>query len=224
MKTQSKMGRIILVVAAVGLVSAWSLRADDTVKSLAADNTGKWYVGGDVGATFQQNLGGIKHNGVPESGDIEFDPGVRVDLNVGYNLNQSFAVELEGGFSYNGVSKTGDTKRTDSYLCQVPLLVNGIYKYSFNDKWQAYGGVGIGGVASTLNLKDSSGSSSSDTDYQFGYQAMLGVKYLINANWECDLGYKLLGTLDHDWTFQGAKIETDPTFSHSVLLSLTYKF
>jgi opacity protein-like surface antigen len=98
--------------------------------------------------------------------------------------------------------------------------VNGIYKYSFNDKWQGYGGLGVGGVATMFD----SGGNGSDTDFQFGYQAELGVKYLINANWECDLGYKFLGTLDHEWTFNGNKVQSDPSYAHSILLSLTYKF
>ena len=162
----------------------------------------------------------------------KFDPGVRVDLSVGYNLTENWAVELESGFSYNELSQFGDFTDPGYHLYQVPVLLNGIYKYSFNDKWQGYGGVGLGGVASILDLS-SGGWGSDNTDYQFGYQAELGVKYHISANWECDLGYKFLGTTDHEWTVNNGhpnslnyryKDHLDATMSHTILLSLTYKF
>lgn len=215
-----------------GLASVWPLAAQPY-----GGNAGQWYVGGDAGAVFQQNVGGLKDNGSPVPGNIEFDPGARVDLNVGYNLTENVAVEVESGFTYNGISKAAGTSLSDlgesAELWQVPILVNGIYKHAFNDRWQAYGGVGLGCVASQLNA-EVPGASYNDTDFQLGYQAMLGIKYLINSHWVCDLGYKFLGTTGHEWNFTvpgtltsppvDPQVKTDPTYSHSILLSLTYKF
>lgn len=228
MKTQFKLAKISVVGAAVGLASAFSLSAQTQMNT-----TSKWYVGGDAGLCLQQNVGGVTqedlqthttYNNLP---DAKFDPGVRADLSVGYNLTENWAVELESGFSYNELSQIGQAKDAGYKLYQVPILLNGIYKYSFNDKWQAYGGLGLGGVAGIFDL--SSNGSGRDTDFQFGYQAELGVKYHITANWECDLGYKFLGTTDHKWTLVSNagghyRIQMDSTMSHSILLSLTYKF
>lgn len=141
MKTQSKLAKISVVGAAVGLASVFSLSAQTQMNT-----TSKWYVGGDAGLCLQQNVGGLKANGVGYPG-AKFDPGVRADLSVGYNLAENWAVELESGFSYNELSHFGMYTAPGYKLYQVPVLLNGIYKYSFNDKWQAYGGVGLGGVA-----------------------------------------------------------------------------
>jgi opacity protein-like surface antigen len=221
MKTQSNLSKVIITSAVASLASVWSLAAD------TGGSASKWYIGVDEGGVFQQDVGGIKVNNsvtVPGSPTFKFDPGMKADLNLGYKLTENWAVELESGFSYNSISQFPlllGMPMPDSKLWQVPVLVNGVYKYSFNDHWQLYGGAGVGGVVSILDL---SYAYSSDTDLQFGYQVKLDVTYIINSNWECDLGYKFLGTLDHEWTVANFKMESDPTYSHSILLSLTYKF
>ena len=228
-----------VLVAAVGLASVGPLSAQTQ-----AGDAGKWYIGADAGLSIMQNLGGLVGNGValggpnqsfffiggngtqhpvPKNPQLEFDPGPRLDLSVGYHVLDNVAVEVEIGYTYYNITKLAGVSLSDEGasvdMWQVPVLVNGIYKYSFTDKWQCYGGLGIGGVASTL---ENHGFGVSD--YQLAYQAMVGVKYLINDQWECDLGYKFLGTSAHDWDTGGSKFQTDPSYSHSILLSVGYKF
>ena len=58
------------------------------------------------------------------------------------------------------------------------------------------------------------------SDFTFGYQGSLGLKYAISEN--CDLGiaYKFLGTSDHDM----GRFGTDGTLTHSLLATLTFRF
>ena len=63
------------------------------------------------------------------------------------------------------------------------------------------------------------------SDYEFGYQATAGFKYAFARDWEAGICYKFLGTTEHKWdNGSGAIYEADPTFSHSILATLTFKF
>src|SRR5205823_5882306 len=67
------------------------------------------YVGLDAGANFQQNLFIGLHEYYlyfPSGLRVKFDPGVRLDLKVGYELNRYLAVELDSGVIHNTSSST----------------------------------------------------------------------------------------------------------------------
>ena len=69
------------------------------------------------------------------------------------------------------------------------------------------------------------GHAATATDFLFGYQALAGIKYDISRGWDFKVGYKFLATAEgHDWTINGVNVKTDPTMSHSIFASLTYKF
>jgi len=244
MRTQSNVAPILAAAALVALASLCPTSLEAQV-----NDSGRWYIRGDAGLNILQDVGGLVGNGValggpgqfisftgnpatsqpvPAHPTMEFDAGPRMDLSLGYNLRNNLAIEVETGFSYNTLNRFAGLPVSSGSariaLWQVPLLLNGIYKYSFNDHWQAYGGLGIGGVDSTFEVS-SKGASLGISDYQLAYQAMLGVKYLINPNWECGLGYKFLGTSSHDWKFSSSsRLQTSPTYSHGLLLSASYKF
>jgi opacity protein-like surface antigen len=239
MKTPFQRGGIIVAIAVSGLAAVPPLAAADT------GSAGTWYVGTDAGVALQQQVGGVKVNGYPaqlvSTGPtiFRFDPGERADLKVGYNITENWAVELEGGESDNGISTTPHAIATPlpvpfghptapfdyGHLWQAPLLLSGIYKYSFTDKWQGYGGIGVGAVVSDLRLSNAY-DRTDRADCRFGYQLQLGVKYLISSRWECALEYKFLGTTGHEWNFGSdvGDVKTDATMSHSILLSVAYKF
>ena len=206
-----------------GLASAWSGAAADLGSDSAAagSSLSGFYQSAGAGVAFIQDMTfhGAAYNGIA----LQFHAGPRFELGLGYNLTQNIAVEVRSGFSYNGA------KFADSFMPSIaedvwtaPVMANGIYKHSFNEHWQAYGGAGVGAVFSSLGF-NSSGVTADSTDGVFGYNAMAGIKYLFKDRWEAGLGYNFLGSLDHHWS-QGESITTSPTYMHSIVLSLTYKF
>ena len=212
------------VILAAGLVSAWSATAADMDSDSGTDaNKTGFYESADAGVSILQNM--TAQIGGFSVGTFKFNVGPRVDVSAGYNLTQNIAVELQGGFARNSINTLGSfitQPGVSSDLWTVPVMVNGIYKHSFTDHWQAYGGAGAGAVFSILTQRFF-GEDFSSTDCEFGYQAMLGIKYLFNDHLECGLGYNFLGSLDHHWS-EGNGLKLSPTYMHSFLLSLTYKF
>lgn len=218
----------IQVVLAVGLVSAWSWSAAATtidvfkeMHSAAATNTTGIYLSGDAGLAIMQNM-------VSQGSVIQYHVGPRADASVGYNINPNIAVSLQSGFAINSWSAVNNgsiAPENSVNVRTVPVLVNGIYKYALTDHWQAYGGLGAGAVISTLDMSQPGGPFNfTSTDCTFGYQAMLGIKYSIGDNYEWGVGYSFLGSLDHHWSANNRSLSTTPTYMHTVLVSLTYRF
>jgi len=201
------------------MVSAWSAAAAD-MDSGAGGAAGTVFAGVDAGVSILQNI-------VAEGDVYQFDVGPKVDVSVGYNVTPNVAVELQSGYVYNSMSKE-DGVSISSFgasadIWSVPVMANGIYTYKFNDHWQVYGGAGAGVLISTFDISGF-GSSVSPNDCEFSYQGMFGIKYLFNDNLSCGLGYDFMGSLDHHWTANGLGLTTTPSYIHSILLSLTYKF
>lgn len=222
MKIQSNLGKTTVVLAA-GLVSAWSLAAQDMTAN--AGNTGSWldnvYVSGGAGVDLVQPITFSKSDG----GDVvSWNAGPAFDASIGYNITENFSAELQSGVAVNSLSTIDgfSTGVPSIHLWTVPIMLNGIYNYSLNDHWQVYGGVGAGIQIGTLDITDNPNYSATDED--FAYQVMVGVKYCFNANLECGLGYDFLGSLDNHWSDQGFDLSTSPTYMHTILLTLTYKF
>ena len=218
----------ISAISAAGLALAWSwsaAAADMGTYTLAgadadgAAGTGSFYANGDAGVAILQNI-------VSQGSVAQFDIGPKVDVSVGYNVTPCFAVEVQSGFAYNSFSKSDGQSLSSgesAEIWSVPVMANGIFTHSFNEHWQAYGGLGAGVLISTLDENTIFGNIST-TDCEFGYQAMFGIKYLFNDQMSCGLGYDFLGSLDHHWNAFGQGVTTTPTYMHSILLSLTYTF
>jgi opacity protein-like surface antigen len=227
MKTRSYK---IAVALAAALVSTGSAVAEDMnlhvnmdmgPDSGTAGSTNGIYLSGDAGLSIMQNM-------TSQGNVIQYHVGPRIDVIGGYNLTQNIAVELQGGFTYNSWSAVNGVSigaGNSVGVWAVPVMANGVYKYWFNDRWQAYGGLGVGVLVSTLDLSEPGGPFNfTSTDYEFGYQAMVGIRCLIDDHWEWGLGYKFLGSLDHHWNGQGMGLTTSPTYMHSILVTLTCKF
>lgn len=214
------------------------------ISPLLAQTPSRWYVGADLGLNL---LNDVTLHGVTISGPVvsrfalqmDFDPGPRLDLNVGYHLTDSWAVELETGASYNSVSQAtltsgGVPSDTGTEFYQVPILANIKYSHPLSDKWSFYVGAGIGGVFthfdSGITLPGYSGFDSpdwrpgSDTDFQFAYQGTAGIKYVSSQHWDFGIGYKFLGSTDHEWTINSRTGTSDATYAHSILVTVSYHF
>jgi OOP family OmpA-OmpF porin len=191
---------------------------------LAQNYPGEVYFNGSLGGALQQDMR-VKNAG----GKVGFDPGVRFDFSGGINFSPYISAELETGIignrldTFNGISLSSMGQH--GYLTQVPLLANLIFRAPLRYGITPYIGGGVGGVASTLYLRQP-GDRDSDTDINFAYQGMAGVKFALNRNMEVGVGYKFLGTPPHTWFRDDPNLYTrsGQMFSHSILATFTFNF
>jgi opacity protein-like surface antigen len=208
--------------------------------SLFAGDAGTWYLDADAGINFQQDTFTAflpSGNPVNPVGETQFRPGERVDLTVGYNANRWLAIELEAGFMHNDISSIGSASVSGVDFNQFPVMLNIVFSRHVFRNWSAFAGGGAGCIVSQWDCgmqlhynfpsppSASPGHVATSTDYLFGYQALVGVRYDISRRWDIKLGYKYLATAEgHDWMISGVEVKTDPTMSHSLFATLTYKF
>jgi opacity protein-like surface antigen len=178
-----------------------------------------WFLTGDVGPSFVHDMSvsssGPFGLGPPTTTRLSFRPGVRADLDGGYQFDDSWALSMEVGYIYNSIKFATSTTSTSTGLHQVPLLLDGVYTLPVKWPVRPYVGAGLGGVASTLNgSEDVSGAG----------QLLAGLKFQINPRMDVSLGYKLLVTTKHDWNSILNTDEGSRTINNSVLASFTFKF
>ena len=206
--------------AAALLISIPSGRAGDGKENL--------YLNADVGGIFQQNATFIEKG---RSSTAAFDPGARIDLALGYHLNDSLAVEVEPGFMENSV-KTLNGHSLGRFgdnidLYSIPLMAKLIYKFPTKNDWTPYVGVGAG---ANISIFDGStpGGSFNDTTVSFAYQAEAGIKYALSQHASFGIAYKFLGTTDQDYTFnQGFftdRITFQGVYIHGIFVNFTWNF
>jgi opacity protein-like surface antigen len=157
-----------------------------------------------------------------ESGSIQFDPGVRLDLALGYRFWRGFSVEAETGFLFNLTQLRGvGLWSADAGLYQEPLLVSVRWEARNWGRWRPFLGLGGGGVISTLEDYDWAGGTS-DSDVGWAWQGMAGCGYALTESLELGLTYKYLGTTER--MFERLEARIDGTHSHAVQVMLRMRF
>ena len=188
-----------------------------TAANLQANDEPGFYAKVDAGGALQQKF---HMNGTR----VDFNPGFRADIGFGYNFCKAFAAEFEVGSIWNSFDKVGGvplTSNQEGDFYQYPFLAKAVFKHPFQNGLTPYLGAGVGGVGATLHLKPGIYDNSS-SDIAFAYQAEAGLKYALNEHIEVGVGYKFLGT--HGFDFFNSTIQTDHTFSHSILASFVWNF
>src|SRR5205814_1433547 len=108
------------------------------------------------------------------------------------------------------------------------LMTNAIYDFPLGWIVSPHLGFGIGAV----NLHDSIATKpplgdvtlASSSDWQFGYQAIAGIRYNINPALAFDLDYRYLATTDPTFkAVNGAKYKSEYS-THNVVASLSVRF
>jgi hypothetical protein len=138
--------RTIIISAALALASsALNIKADDGTNSILIDDSGapgRFYLNVDGGGMVQQGVQFIQTfpepgltNSVTERDQRHgtFHPGGRVDLDIGYNIDKSFAAELETGLFWNSMDNIGTfhLASTPQAISQqgVPMMANLVYRF-----------------------------------------------------------------------------------------------
>ena len=192
-------------VAAAAALAALPLRA--------ADGDIGPYVNFEGGPSWAQS---VRATSGGYSGTADLDVGARFGFAIGYNFHPYFGVEFDTGWAWN------DFKDSAYSLTQVPMLVNGTFRFPNQTGFEPYVGGGAGGVWNTFGVSDCCGDY--DSDVVFAWQGLAGVRYKFNPNMALGLGYKYLGTLGGEFTTYGIRTELDTMHNHSVNLVWTLKF
>jgi OmpA-OmpF porin, OOP family len=196
----------------------------------ASDARAQFYLGGEGGWT---GLEGQRSTiaGVPIN--QSFDGGFNVGARAGYKMGPW---RFEGEYSYrqNGSNLTRFGNRFNGTVETNSLMANTIYDFDLGWLVTPHIGMGIGGVALNGNLNAPVlGYRSKTSDVVFAYQAIAGVRYMINPVLAFDLDYRYRGTADATYlspaftvggvTVAAAK-HTGSANTNNVVASLTYLF
>jgi opacity protein-like surface antigen len=185
---------------------------------------GDIYFNAELGGVLQQDL--IVRNAGQK---VPFDPGIGGNISVGVDITDALSVELQTGASASDINTSGSTALAfagnNADIYQIPLLANVIFKAPLPGGLMPYVGAGFGGAVTELEVYQHH-FYQSDTDITPAYQAMAGVKFALNRHTQLGVGYRFLGTTAHTWFADnpGAYTPTGPTFSHSIVGTLTISF
>ena len=181
-----------------------------------------------VGASFQQTLSGRSGSGrIYEK--IVFQPGIRFDLEPGYNVTDWFRVGLESSFIYNQVHSSsfnnevyynGSTLGNGGFY-QVPVLANVTFTYPSEGPIRGYLGGGVGGAWDILQGSLNPIDTYTSYRWNFVWEATAGFTYNVMPGLDLDIAYKLLSTPNPN--FQGGG-HYQASFNHSAELGLVWRF
>lgn len=197
------------------------------------DWTQNLYAHVGAGILYQQNTTLYQSTTTPKSATLF--PGVRGDIALGYNINKSWAVELDTGLLWTSMDKVGGVSLSsnpypfnasfDTYT--VPLLASIVYKVPINDSWLTYAGVGFGGAA-TIASYSVGNNNVGDYSFALAYQAEVGLKYTLTQNASMGIAYDFFGMTNPSWYFNSNlvsnHIKEDGFYTHSLTISFTWSF
>ena len=177
------MQRSLMAGVAVALAAA--------LAALAAQ--AQFYLGGEGGWTglegTRDKIGGVTIN-------RSFDSGWNAGARAGYQMGPW---RFEGEYSHreNGSNLTRFATRFNGTVDTDSFMANGIY--DFNVGWPVTPHIGMGIGATELNGHlngPAIGYRSKTSDAVFSYQAIAGVRYMINPALALDLDYRYRGSAD----------------------------
>ena len=166
-------------------------------------------------------IGNLSIDGDITGEKFSFQPGFRFDTEFGYNFYEWLGVSLQTGIIYNGLQNymvsangqltlsgygtlvgSGDFKfPADGDLVQVPVQINGIFRWPGNVPLRPFLGLGVGTVWQQLNVVSvDAGPVSFAGDYvrsafQFGWNAQLGLTYTVEPGIDFYSAFKMLSSV-----------------------------
>ena len=206
--------------------------ATAAVLALGTEARAQFYVGGEAGWTALEDQSGTV-SGAPVAVprvNQSWDSGFAVGARAGYEMGPW---RFEGEYAYrrndlSGVS-VGGTKIGGASGSREAhaLMVNALYDINLGWPVTPHIGAGIGAVNLVENVRvPGIGQAISDDDWQFGYQAIAGLRYNITPALALDLDYRYLGTTEPSFRTvpaPGIRIKSGYD-SHNLMASLVYRF
>jgi OOP family OmpA-OmpF porin len=186
-----------------------------------------FYLGGQAGWNVLEDQTG-RVAGFPSTRG-RFDSGFAVGARAGYEwgpwrFEEEYAYRSNdlnrlniAGFNIPGVSGSRSSHA---------IMTNVLYDINLGYPVIPHVGVGIGAV----NIIDHAringiGVVTDDSDWQFGYQAIGGLRYNVTPNIALDLDYRYLGTTDATFRVPGTGIKyTSGYTNHTLMAGMVYRF
>ena len=199
---------------------------------------GTIYFGVEGGFTSLQDASGhVVGTAIPvkERWDDGFNVGARAGYEWGpFRFEEEFRFAqntltrfaVDGAVGTRGPNGALGTIRGDRN--QYAIMTNVIYDFNWlNLPWAItpHIGAGIGAVEVRDGVRVVGlGTITSNTDWEFGYQAIAGIRYNINPALAFDLDYRYLGTTDPTFRTGVGVRYTSEHQTHNVVASLTMRF
>jgi len=231
-----------LLGAGIALAVALSW-ADAQAQFLAMPSgPGAWYFGGEGGWTTLDSPETGKHLGGKWS--QSFSDGYNLGIRAGYEtgpwrFEEEFRFQ-QGGITHVtstaagvqlGVPFTGGKFAATGNRNAHAIMSNAIYDFGLPGwGFTPHIGAGVGAVIlhDGMGIKGI-GNQAHNTDVEFGYQAIAGIRYNINPSLAFDVDYRYLGTTDPTLHTShvvplGLGAYTSGYSSHSLVASLSLRF
>jgi opacity protein-like surface antigen len=155
-----------------------------------------------------------------------FNPGIRYDLEAGYNILPQLRLSVEGDFIYNSIHSVvweNDTRYGTGSLYQVPVLFNATYHYLSQGPFRGYVGAGVGANWMIYQSGTALTEGATYTSYQwnFAWQFTTGFTYTIQPGFDLDIGYKCLSMPSPNFADFGT---SHAMFNHTAEIGLAWRF
>jgi opacity protein-like surface antigen len=164
----------------------------------------QWYVRGDAGATYQDEIN--------SASKVKGKTGWTVDAAVGRQIDSHFRAEGQIIYS-DDKQKVGDGR-----IKVLAGLANAYYDFDTGTKLKPFVGAGVG-----IGQVKLDGGSFDHDDTGFAYQLQTGVAYPINDKLSAQVAYRYLGVNDVKIA-SGAQAIRGDYHDQAVTAGLTYKF
>jgi len=184
-----------------------------------------FYIGGEGGWTDLNNqtdrIGTANLHARYDSG---FNVGARAGYEWGpWRFEEEFNYRQNdlNRFSFGAFSLPGanGSRHADA------IMTNAIYDFTFGWPVTPHIGVGVGAVDLVDTIRSPAFPRIADSsDWQFGYQAIGGVRYNLSPAIAFDLDYRYLATTDATFRLPGGARYRSGYDTHNILASVVYRF
>jgi opacity protein-like surface antigen len=186
----------------------------------------QYYIGGQSGWT-----------GLPYQTDtidrlgsvpVEFSAGYNVGVRGGYQSGP-WRFEEEYSYRHNDVAEFGAGDSTNSVSGNRhthSIMTNVLYDFTIGWPITPHIGVGIGAMHVFDGLRvPGSGQVFNDSNWQFGYQAIAGLRYDINPLFALDLDFRYLATTESSFRIPNTNLRyRTGANTNNFVASVTYRF
>jgi len=189
------------------------------------DARAQYYLGGQAGWTgLPYETDTIDHGvgAIP----VDFSTGYNVGVRGGYRFGP-WRFEEEYSYRHNNVAQYDEASTgVDGARHTQSILTNVIYDFDVGWPITPHFGVGIGAI----NVSDRLSVSAtrvflSDSGWQFGYQAIAGLRYDLDALVSLDLDYRYLATTESMFRIPNTNLHyRTGDNTNNFMASMTYHF